>query len=247
MSTTGSHISGQQGGRVRRFIRIAYEVSVIVIAAIALSAAVTYGLRMNDGASSPETSESMNVGVTTSEIRHRSGYPDVKVIVAEFVDYQCPFCTEYAHEIFPAVQEKLIAAKRVQYFSFNFPLNSVHPAAFVAGEAAECSAEQQKFWQMRERLFGIDNGANADTLTTLAGQLGLNKEQFRQCMEGGVVSRVLGDIALGRRLGVDSTPQLLIGVLKKDGSISFRTRLRGVTGYLTLEREIRKAEKYEES
>jgi len=47
----------------------------------------------------------------------------------------------------------------VKYVFVDFPLESIHKFAFKASEAAHCAGEQNKFWEMHDRLF-----ANQKTL-----------------------------------------------------------------------------------
>ncbi len=42
---------------------------------------------------------------------------------------------------------------KMRFVFRNFPITGTHPHAEAAAEAAECAAEQSKFWQMHNMLF----------------------------------------------------------------------------------------------
>ena len=80
------------------------------------------------------------------------GKPDAKVIIAEFSDFQCPFCKRWAEQTLPilcATYEPL----GVSIAFLHFPITQIHPNAGNASVAAICAAEQGKFWPMHDLLF----------------------------------------------------------------------------------------------
>src|SRR4051794_36803099 len=86
-----------------------------------------------------------------TERDHAIGPSDAAVTLVEYGDYECPYCGN-AHPIV----KQLIAdlGPRVLRFVFrNFPMNSVHPHAGVAAQAAEAAAAQDKFWAMHDLLY----------------------------------------------------------------------------------------------
>ena len=80
------------------------------------------------------------------------GNTDAKVTVIEFSDFQCPFCKQHVEETQPALDEEFVDSGKVMWVFKHFPL-SIHPQAPAAGAAAECAADQGKFWEMHELLF----------------------------------------------------------------------------------------------
>jgi protein-disulfide isomerase len=49
-----------------------------------------------------------------------------------------------------------------------FPLESIHPLAFKTAEAANCSGDQGKYWEMHDRLFGNQNALAAEQWRAIA-------------------------------------------------------------------------------
>ena len=71
--------------------------------------------------------------------------------IVEFTDFQCPYCKQHAEQTAPTLLKKI--AGKARYVSMHFPLG-MHPQAIPAAEAAECAAEQGKFWEMHAALGG---------------------------------------------------------------------------------------------
>ena len=79
------------------------------------------------------------------------GNPNAKVIVAEFSDFQCPFCRRWNQENLERIRERL--GDDVALAFLHFPITQIHPNAGNAAIAAICAGEQGKFWEMHDLLF----------------------------------------------------------------------------------------------
>jgi protein-disulfide isomerase len=80
------------------------------------------------------------------------GKPDAKVVVAEFSDFQCPFCKRWVDETLPKLRTTY-EPLGVSIAFLHFPITQIHPNAGNASVAAICAAEQGKFWPMHDLLF----------------------------------------------------------------------------------------------
>jgi len=86
----------------------------------------------------------------------------------------------------------------------------------TAALAAECAADQDRFWEYHDALFGQVNvpfsGVN---LKRIAGDIGLAQDAFNACLdERRRVAKVARDVDAARALGINSTPSFVInGVL----------------------------------
>jgi protein-disulfide isomerase len=98
----------------------------------------------------------------------------------------------------------------------NFPLNSIHPQAQTAAEAAECAGEQGKYWEMHDLLFEgqsqwSGSAGAVDTFKEMAGKLGLDQGKFDSCLDAGdYASKVSADLDEAVAAGVTSTPSFSI-------------------------------------
>lgn len=87
----------------------------------------------------------------------------------------------------------------------------VHPAACAASVAAECAAEQGKFWEYADLLFADQKAYTRQDLETYAGTLGLDSSRFTACLtDGHTKSLVRQDVEEADRVGIKATPTLVI-------------------------------------
>ncbi len=80
-----------------------------------------------------------------------------------------------------------------------------------AAEAANCAAEQGKFWEYHDRLFQNQQALQPPSLKQYAGELGLNTEQFSACFDSGKYrDDIAKDVQDAQRLGVSGTPAFFV-------------------------------------
>lgn len=82
------------------------------------------------------------------------GKKDAPVIMIEFSDFQCPFCGRFWKDTLPQIKKDYVDTGKVLFVYKDFPLRQIHPLAQKAAEAANCAAEQGKFWEYHDALFG---------------------------------------------------------------------------------------------
>jgi protein-disulfide isomerase len=114
----------------------------------------------------------------------------------------------------------------------DFPLETIHKKAFKAHEAANCSGDQGKYWEMHERIFATKKMTEND-LTQHAQTIGLNMQKFNECLDSGKhATEIRKDIAEGRKAGITGTPTFLIGLTNpNDTKIKTTVKLRGAQAY----------------
>lgn len=95
------------------------------------------------GAFDPEPKQ---ISVGNSSVRGKS---DAPVMIVEFSDFQCPFCSRVHPTVKQVIKEY---GDKVALVYKHFPLNSIHPRAQKAAEAAECAKDQGKFWEFHDQL-----------------------------------------------------------------------------------------------
>src|SRR5690606_14001591 len=76
------------------------------------------------------------------------GSANAKVMVAEFSDFQCPFCKQWTDASLKALRAKL--GNDVALAFLHFPIVQIHPNAGNASLVAICAGEQGKFWPMHD-------------------------------------------------------------------------------------------------
>lgn len=155
------------------------------------------------------------------------GNADANVLIEEFSDYQCPACAVVSPQVEKLIKDNPSLA-RFEYYHFPLPQ---HENAFRAAEAAECAADQGKFWEYASKLFENQTQLNESNLKTFASNLGLNETAFNDCLNSSQhKGRVKSDLYEGRRRRVNSTPSLFVnGQLVKFGGIEqFELYLRSL-------------------
>ena|SRR5438552_3263963 len=143
--------------------------------------------------------------------------PNVKVsspvVLEEYGDYQCPPCGQLYPELKQIEHEY---GDQVQIVFHHFPLAKIHKNALVAAHAAEAARNQNRFWEMHDRLYRnqkewADQDDPRPILLAYARQLNLNIDQFKQDMESNLVDqRISADIQRGASMGVTGTPTVFL-------------------------------------
>ncbi len=141
------------------------------------------------------------------------GPADSKITMVEFSDFECPHCRQL-HEYLKTLEQKYPQARVV--FK-NFPIEAIHPWAMTAAIAGHCAYETSSdaFWKLESAIFDqqdLISAENAyDKLTEIAIAAGLQRDAFRACLaDPAAKEAVEADLALGQKLGVNSTPTVFI-------------------------------------
>ena len=154
-----------------------------------------------DGAAKVNSGTIRNID-KTDHVWGKIGAP-VEIIIYD--DFECPFCAQFAltiEEVKEQFGDKVAIAFR------HFPLRG-HANAVPAAIASECAAEQDKFWEMHDKLFEAnrtDSLGNASIVSD-AEELGLDMDSFNSCFESEkYISKVQEHLDEGRKYGVSGTP-----------------------------------------
>ncbi len=144
------------------------------------------------------------------------GPDSAPVTIVEFSDFECPFCRK-ATEIVKQVRERYPDEVRVVFR--HFPLESLHPNAQRAAEAANCAGDQDRFWAYHDVLFEHADALEADALRGYATEVGLDVETWDTCMaERRHQKSVEADAAAARELGLSGTPAFFVNGIQVSGA-----------------------------
>jgi protein-disulfide isomerase len=161
------------------------------------------------------------------------GDADAIVVLAEFADYECPYCQRYATEVLSRIEHTYVATGKVEYAFFDFPIAQLHMTTMRAHAAARCAAEEGRFWQIHRALFAPPGSHSEEALMALATGARLDVTRFRSCLESGRTLAIVHDeVAYGHQIGVKVTPTFYVG-LKGDlpGNVRILATLQGAQPY----------------
>lgn len=144
---------------------------------------------------------------------NRLGSADAKVVVEYWADYQCPFCGKFAKEtipqLLPKIEDGTIALVHRDY-AF------IGPESIDAAVAVHCAEKDGKYWTMHDALYAAQKGENQGAfsrtnLNAIATTAGLDGAKIEACLDDhGALVDVLADTAEAVRIGIESTPTIIV-------------------------------------
>jgi protein-disulfide isomerase len=150
----------------------------------------------------------------TTRASNTDGDAAAAVTIIEYSDFQCPFCKRFHDQVEQQIVDQYVKTGKVKLSYKHFPF--LGDESKWAAQAAECAADQNRFWDYHDTLFARQAGENAggftkDKLIALATEIKLNTDTFTQCLNGDkTLERVTADANEGNTLGVRGTPSFLI-------------------------------------
>lgn len=150
------------------------------------------------------------------------GPEDAPVTIVEFSDYECYYCIKWHNDVFDQLMAEY--AGQVRFVYRDFPLNSIHPGAEPAAQAANCANEQDMYWEYHDALFSGMYALERDGFLQIANDLGLDEEAFSECFDSGRQSaEIAADLQDGLSIGVQSTPTFFINGFQVLGAQPYAT------------------------
>ena len=157
---------------------------------------------------------------------HVRGSATAPVTLVEYGDFECPYCGRM-YSVLKVLRETM--GDQLRFVYRHFPLDSVHPHARHAAEAAEAAADQGRFWEMHDLLYENQDDLDYEALGRHAAELGLDMTRFEADMaERRHASRVREDRLDGERAGAEGTPTLFINGARYEGSLDLEGLLAAV-------------------
>jgi protein-disulfide isomerase len=159
------------------------------------------------------------------------GNRDAKVVVVNYDDFECPFCSRVHETIFPELFKEY--GDRVAFIYKDYPLAEIHPWAIQAAVDANCLAAENNdaYWEFADYLHANQGEVNSGkgredkfaTLDRLAMQQGqkhkLDAAKLQSCIKAQNEDAVRASVKEGETLGVDATPTLFINGQEADGAL----------------------------
>lgn len=197
----------------------------IVIAGILISASVIYSDGQENVAklpdSTPKTDDSQPE--ITSEDAYL-GNKESKIKIVEYSDFNCGFCGKFFSDAGARIREKYVDTGKAIFVYKHFAF--LGPESNRAAEASECAKDQSQFWEYHDLLFEKQQeiSFSDDNLKKLAGDSGLNTDQFNECLDSDKYkAKVKQDTSDAKKLGINGTPAVFINSTMISGAQPFET------------------------
>lgn len=153
--------------------------------------------------------QSFNSGAVDSSYSFSVGPKDARVVVVEFLDYQCPYCRQTV----PVVRQLMHMYKdaSVRFVFRELPLVKIHPFALPAAEAALCAKEQSKYLELHDVFFLKQELIAPENMRSLIQEAGIDYPSFEKCfVESRYHQFVVKDLTDAQNLGLYGTPTFFI-------------------------------------
>ncbi len=171
-----------------------------------------------------------DLAVPVSAVDHSLGPEHSPVTVVEYGDFECPVCKQAV----PAV--KLVLGRfgnRIRFVYRHFPVESAHPHAMQAAQAAEAAGGQGKFWQMHDLLFENQRHLKIANVREYAQRLQLDMPRFIAEMDDEIyLQRVREHMQSGTQSRIRGTPGFFINGVIQDVSFGMHSLMEGVAAAL---------------
>lgn len=143
------------------------------------------------------------------------GQVNAPVTLVVFADFACGHCRTL-NAVLSTLRETYRDQLRIVYRYY--PLGALDSDGGRAAVAAQCAAEQSRFWEYHDALYAATD-LKPETLTATAKTLGLDKKAFAACRAGATAAaRVQADLDEGNRLGMTGTPASFINGIPINGA-----------------------------
>ncbi len=163
--------------------------------------------------------------------RPTRGNKDAKVVVVNYDDFECPFCSRMHQTLFPQIFKEY--GDRVLFIYKDYPLAEIHPWATHAAVDANCLAAQNNdaYWDFADYLHAnqsIVNGAQGhdaqlaliDHAALLQGQQrNLDLAKLQACVKAQDDSAIKSSLHEGDSVGVTATPTIFVNGEEMDGAL----------------------------
>jgi protein-disulfide isomerase len=163
--------------------------------------------------------------------RPSRGAKGAKVVVVNYDDFECPFCSRMHQTLFPEILREY--GDRVTFIYKDYPLAEIHPWAIHAAVDANCLADQNAdaYWGFADFIHAnkqqVENertpGGRLDSIDRMALLEGQHHNvdvvKLHACIRAQNEDAVKASIKEADDLGVGATPTMFINGQKIDGAV----------------------------
>lgn len=145
------------------------------------------------------------------------GAVDAPVVISEFSDFECPFCSRHANVTEPDILKKYVEKGLVRIEWNDFPVNG--PAAIEAAKAGRAAAAQGKFQEFKHELYTASKDISGhpefgiEDFMKFAEKAGVaDLDKFRQQATDDTYTEVIETAtSYASQIGITGTPAFVVG------------------------------------
>lgn len=169
------------------------------------------------------------------------GSETAKLVLIEFSDYQCLYCSNYTRETLPQIIRQYVDSGIMRYVIVDAPIPS-HKDAPKAAEASHCARDQGKYWEMHSQMMSYQD--KITNLLSHATALSLDVNQFENCLKADkYADEVRKGVSLAAKLGIAGVPGFVIAKMDVKSPLKVKgiSLLRGAQPLAIFQKEIDQA------
>lgn len=126
----------------------------------------------------------------------------------EFVSFSCGVCAR-GRNLTDRALKRGNGALSLKYRHFPLPQT---PGAYLAAQAFECAADQNKEWEIEGWLYSNPDKYDMERLGGMANESGMDARMFSYCLSSGTKRKIVDDdLAEAKARGINGTPYFVIG------------------------------------
>ncbi len=182
----------------------------VVAAGVIIAGAILYANTQSSANAAPQGGSQPTVEAhvqAPSAADYRYGSANAEVVLIEYSDFQCPYCT-MVHTTLKGLVDS--SNGKVAWIMRNLPLTQIHPQANPAANAAECIGEQlgsAGWWRYADAVFANPDKLSAQYSAELAKQFGADTAKYNACVSSGKYqAKIDAQTADVRASGGNGTP-----------------------------------------
>jgi protein-disulfide isomerase len=188
--------------------------TAIIIAGAIIAISIIWSTKTNV----EKTNNSIASGLETNVVKpvtssdHILGNPNAPIKIVEYADTSCPYCKIFHTTLRKLIQEYGISGN-IAWVYRHFPVHENSMGEAVASECVDSLGGNEKFWTFINKIYEImpENGLDKKELPILAGKIGININDFNNCLVSGKFDEKIKSVYNdGLNMGIEGTPTTYI-------------------------------------
>jgi protein-disulfide isomerase len=173
-------------------------------------------------------------------VGHDVGNPAAPVVLIDFSDFGCSYCAAFTRKTYPVLEREYVRTGKV-FFKYVPFTAGMFPHAAEATRAAECAAEQGKFWSMADHVYEAQAewkraGDPGPLLLGIGGVAGTDSVKLAKCYaDRHTEARTARANRIANEIGVRVTPSFVVSGRPVEGALPIADFRRVIDAALLVE------------